>query len=293
VPLYIYLASMAIGVSIPVVVWSLNGTRGYGAQVRRNLSQGIVRPVTSIVGRRQHHGRFLPQRYVSDIEHRLDRAGLAAGWPIERYIAAKVVAVVVALLLGVMWGIRLGGGLAAIVLPLVLVAAAWLLPDLQLSGKANELEKAIDIQLPDILDQLTISIEAGLGFDGAMFRLVERSTGPVVDQLARVLQDVRLGLARDDALRALGERTNSRDLKAFANAMASAGQHGLSMANVLRAQTAEVREKRKFRAEESALKVPVKILMPLVFCILPVLFIVMLGPAVIRYQDTLGPGLGG
>ena len=72
-PLYIYLASMAIGVSIPVVVWSLNGTRNYGAQVRRNLSQGIVRPVTSIVGRRQHHGRFLPQRYVSDIEHRLDR----------------------------------------------------------------------------------------------------------------------------------------------------------------------------------------------------------------------------
>ena len=77
-PLYIYLASMAIGVSIPVVVWSLNGTRGYGAQVRRNLSQGIVRPVTSIVGRRQRHRRFLPQRYVSDIEHRLDRAGLAA-----------------------------------------------------------------------------------------------------------------------------------------------------------------------------------------------------------------------
>ena len=93
-----------------------------------------------------------------------------------------------------------------------------------------------------------VSIEAGLGFDGAMARLVQRSSGPVVDQFARVLQDVRLGLARDDALQALAQRTNSADLRTFANAMAQAGRHGLPMAGVLRAQAAEVRANPRSRS---------------------------------------------
>ena len=139
-----------------------------------------------------------------------------------------------------------------------------------------------------MLDQLTISIEAGLGFDGAMARLVATSEGPVVDQMTRVLQDVRLGLSRDVALRGMAERTQSPDLRTFANAMAQAGKHGLAMAGVLRAQALEAREKRKFRAEERANKVPVKILIPLVLCVLPTLFIVLIGPAVIRYNEGFG-----
>ena len=287
-PFHIYLAAAAIGLAVPLMLWSLGDMRTQSGLIRRNLGPGLARPVTSIVRRPQSLRRLVPQRYVADIQHRLDRAGLAARWPVERYLAAKIVAVVAALLVGVVMGIRLGGGTATLLVPAILTAAAWLLPDLQVSGKATALEKAMDLQLPDVLDQLTISIEAGIGFDGAMARLVQRSSGPVVDQFARVLQDARLGLARDDALRALAQRTNSADLRTFANAMAQAGRHGLPMAGVLRAQAAEAREKRKFRAEETAHKVPVKILMPLVLCILPSLFVVLIGPAVIRYQEGFG-----
>jgi tight adherence protein C len=171
---------------------------------------------------------------------------------------------------------------------MIFVMAAWLLPDLRLTGMAKAREAQIETQLPDVLDQLTISVEAGLGFDSALLRLTQSSQGPVTDQLSRVMQDIRLGLARDAALRALAVRTESPDLRTFANAMAQAGRHGLPIANVLRAQAAEAREKRKFRAEERAHKVPVKILIPLVLCVLPTLFIVLLGPAVIRYNEGFG-----
>ena len=199
----------------------------------------------------------------------------------------KLVGMVAGLVVGGFIGLRLGGP-AAILIPFIAVMAAWLVPDLRLSSIANAREAEVELQLPDVLDQLTISIEAGLGFDAAMARLVGTTDGPVVDQMARVLQDVRLGLARDAALRGLAERTESPDLRSFANAMAQAGKHGLPMANVLRAQAAEAREKRKFRAEERAHKVPVKILMPLVLCVLPTLFLVLIGPAIIRYNDGFG-----
>ena len=287
-PTQVYMAALAVGLSLPLMAWAITSHRGDASVIRRNLAQGVVRPVTSVVRRRRFKGRLMPQHYVSDLELRIDRAGYSRKWPVERYLAAKAVGVLVAVASGLVVGNSLGGPSAQILVPLIFAGTVWLLPDLQLNGKATELEKAIDLQLPDVLDQLTISIEAGLGFDGAMTRLVEGGTGPIVDQFSRVLQDVRLGMSRDDALRALAERTNSADLRTFSNAMAQAGRHGLPMATVLRAQASEAREKRKFRAEEAAHKVPVKILMPLVLCVLPALFVVLVGPAIIRYQEGFG-----
>ena len=284
-PLAVYLAALCVAVSIPLLAWSVGGMRDSSGAVRRNLGHGLgqlTRPVG--LGRSHAARRLLPAGYVEDLDRRLERAGVGARWTTDRYMAAKAVGMVVMFIVGAVAGVAIGGS-AGVILPIVGALGAWVVPDLQLSGRANEREKEIDLQLPDVLDQLTISIEAGLGFDAALARLVATTDGPVVDQLARVLQDVRLGLPREAALRGVAERTQSPDLRTFANAMAQAGKHGLPMASVLRAQALEAREKRKFRAEERAHKVPVKILVPLVLCVLPALFIVLIGPAIIRYQD--------
>lgn len=285
-PIYIYLAAVAIGISLPLMAWTVGASRSTAAAIRHNLGTSLSRPISAI-RKPSTPSRLLPTGYARDLERRIERAGLGGRLTVERFISVKAAGVVLALLIGGVLGARLGGS-ALLLLPMIFVMAAWLLPDLRLTGMAKAREVEIEIQLPDVLDQLTISVEAGLGFDAALLRLTQSSEGPVTDQLSRVMQDIRLGLARDAALKALATRTESPDLRTFANAMAQAGRHGLPIGSVLRAQAAEAREKRKFRAEERAHKVPVKILIPLVLCVLPALFIVLLGPAVIRYNEGFG-----
>lgn len=288
-PVHIALSAFVVAASIPFLIWTLAGSaRGARAIARDNLGGAVSVPLR-LVRQRRFRPVILPSSYVDDLDRRIGRAGTAASMTVDRYLGVKVVATLVVFFVSAFLGLKLGGA-PAILVPFLATTSAWLLPDLQLSARANARENEVSLQLPDVLDQLTISIEAGLGFDAALNRLVESSKGPVVDEIARVLQDMRLGLARDVALRSLAERTESPDLRTFANAMAQAGKHGLAMATVLRAQAAEAREKRKFRAEEQAHKVPVKILMPLVLCVLPTLFIILIGPAIIRYNDG---GFGG
>jgi tight adherence protein C len=132
---------------------------------------------------------------------------------------------------------------------------------------------------PDALDLLTISVEAGLGFDAALAHVARNIEPPLSDEFARVLQEMQIGLGRAGALRALGERTTLEEMRGFVSAMVQADAFGIPIGKVLRVQSAEIRVKRRQRAEEQAQKLPVKILMPLIFFILPCLFIVVLGPA--------------
>ena len=133
--------------------------------------------------------------------------------------------------------------------------------------------------LPDALDLLTISVESGLGFDAALSQVARNTDGPLADEFARVLQEMQIGKGRSAALRALGDRTHVDEVKGFASAMVQADQLGIPIAQVLRVQSREIRTKRRQRAEEKAQQVAVKILIPLIFCILPCLFIAVLGPA--------------
>jgi tight adherence protein C len=138
------------------------------------------------------------------------------------------------------------------------------------------------------MDLLTISVEAGLPFDSALSQVARNTDGPLADELFRVLQEMQIGLGRTDALHALGERTNVAELRGFVTAMVQADSFGIPIANVLRVQAREMRVKRSQRAEATAQKVPVKILFPLVFCILPALFIVVMGPAAISiYRNVV------
>ena len=168
--------------------------------------------------------------------------------------------------------------------------AAWrigyFVPDLWLRFKASSRQDVMRKELADTLDQITISVEAGLGFEAAMARSVRNRQGPLGDELQRTLQDIQLGVPRATALKGLVDRTDVPDLRTFVHAVVQAERYGVPIARILRVQAGELREKRKQAAEERAMKVPVKIVLPLMFCILPSLFLVVMGPAAIRVSQT-------
>jgi tight adherence protein C len=148
--------------------------------------------------------------------------------------------------------------------------------------RAAEMQKA----LPDAIDLLTISVESGLGFDAAVSQVARNTEGPLAGEFARMLQEMQIGRGRSDALRSMAERTNLRDLRGFVSAMVQADAFGIPVGQVLRVQSSEIRVKKRQWAEEQAQKVPVKILIPLIFCILPCLFIAVLGPAAISIMTN-------
>lgn len=158
-------------------------------------------------------------------------------------------------------------------------------PYLLLENKIAKRKIALQSELPDVLDLLTVSVEAGLGFDGALVKLSEKMKGEMVEEFTRMLQEIRIGVSRKDALRDLANRCNVQDISLFTGALIQADQLGVSIAKVLRIQAADMREKRKQRAEEQGMKAPIKMLFPLVFFIFPALLIVLLGPAFLQIFD--------
>jgi len=170
-------------------------------------------------------------------------------------------------------------------------AAGWFLgylaPDVILYGRGADRQQQILRELPDTLDQLTISVEAGLGFDAALQRVAASGTGPLAEELTRVLSEIKVGVPRGESLKKLLTRTSVHELRHFILALQQAEQFGLPVARVLRIQSGELRMKRRQRAEEAAMKIPVKIVFPLVVCIFPSLFVVLLGPAMIRVARVL------
>lgn len=222
----------------------------------------------------------VPSGYVGWIERQIVYAGRAGEWSASTFLAIKLVVGLLGLTFGLFviipdpQPLRIAFGLFVILLALVA-------PEIVLNGRADDRQKTIQRALPDTLDQMTIAVEAGLGFDAAMSKAAINGTGPLAQELVRALQDISIGRSRRDAYKALELRTNSEDLRRFVRAVSQADQYGISIADVLRVQASEMRIKRRQRAEAQALKVPVKIVFPLVFCILPVLFIVLLTPAVL------------
>ena len=156
------------------------------------------------------------------------------------------------------------------------------LPEFWLSTRITRRKKLIEKALPDVLDLLSVSVEAGLGFDGAVAKVSEKFSDPIAGEFRVFLKEVKVGKPRADALRALGERTGLPDMQTFIAAIVQADQLGVSISKVLRVQSDQMREKRRQRSEEQAMKMPIKMLFPLMFFIFPTIFIVILGPAVIQ-----------
>lgn len=169
---------------------------------------------------------------------------------------------------------------------LIAFAVGVALPYVLLKQKIVTRKKHILKDLPDVLDILTVSVEAGLGFDGALAKLSEKMKGALVEEFTRVLQEIRMGVPRRDALHALGMRCDVPDLTLFTTSLVQADQLGVSIGNVLRVQSAGMRQKRRQRAEEKAMKAPIKMMLPLVIFIFPTIFIILLGPALIQIMGT-------
>ncbi len=296
-PLPILAAAAAIAAAVPLAVASWWSGRAAAAtpaggsltdlrsvDLERSALDRVLRPASAALTRRMR--RFTPAGWVAALERKITLAGAEQSWPLERVFAVKAVVI-------------LGGGLALVsilrgdrevtwlALTVALTVAAYFVPDLILGGRAKERQTAIETSLADSLDQVTIAVEAGLAFEAAIARAAHTGRGPLAVELMRALQEMQLGASRQEALRNLADRTEVPDLRTFIFAVIQAEGYGLPIAQVLRVQSSELRDKRRIRAEEHALKVPVKIIFPLVSCIFPSLFIVLLGPAAIRIWRAL------
>jgi tight adherence protein C len=252
------------------------------AEMRTELEPSFeARVVAPLLARTLALGRKLtPADHADRIRYKLELAGNPPGWTVDKVTSLKVVGFGVALALALVVAVVLGLGLApTLVLGTVAAVGGYSAPNMYLYQKAYDRTAELQKALPDALDLLTISVESGLGFDAALAQVARNTEGPLADELARVLQEMQIGMGRGPALRALGERTKVDDVKGFVSAMVQADALGIPVAQVLRVQSREIRTKRRQRAEEQAQKVAIKILIPLIFCILPCLFIAVLGPA--------------
>jgi tight adherence protein C len=232
--------------------------------------------------------KYTPVGYVEELARKTVVAGSPAGFEVDRLLILKVLGLASGLLWVPLVFMVLGlHGLAAILLCGIVWVACFLGPDLALDNKIETRQHAIAVALPDVLDLLVISVEAGLGFEQAIERTATSVPGPLSEEFRRLLQETRMGASRADALRAMDERTGVEELRSFILAMLQADAFGVSIARILRTQADEMRIRRRLAAEEQAEKAPVKMLFPLVFCIFPAVFVVVLGPALIQINKTL------
>jgi tight adherence protein C len=214
-------------------------------------------------------------------------AGSPPGWDAERILATKVLTTIGFVVGGYFFGAAIGFHAVRIIIVMALGGfVGYYLPEWLLRSKSGKRQNAMRRALPDALDLLSITVEAGLGFDAAVARVARQEGGPLGEEFHRVLQEMQLGKSRADALRDFGDRTSIPELKSFVLAMIQADVFGISIAKVLHVQANEMRVKRRQRAEETAQKVPVKIVFPLLTCIFPALFVVLLGPAAISIYNA-------
>lgn len=228
--------------------------------------------------------RLTPADYTRRLQRRLDIAGNPAGWLPERVLAFKGIGLTAGILLGFYTG-TLYGSLATMFFPVLGAAAGFYLPDIWIRNLGERRQVEMRSDLPDAIDMLTVCVEAGLGFDAALGRVAQTMDGPAAFEFARVIQEMQFGSSRIDALRAAADRTDIPELRTFISSIIQSTELGISIGDVLRAQSGQMRVVRRQRAEEQAQKLPVRILLPLVFCILPALFVVVLGPAVLNIMD--------
>ena len=182
-------------------------------------------------------------------------------------------------------------GIRQFFLALVFFVLGTRLPDFWLSRRISQRQHRIQKSLPDALDLITICVEAGYGLDAALAKVAEKTRGPLADELAQALMEVNLGKHRSQALRDMAQRTKVADLQAFVATIIQAEQMGVSIADILRIQADSMRVKKRQRVEEEAMKAPVKMLFPLILLILPAMFVVLLGPAVMKIASFFGSGM--
>ncbi len=255
------------------------------AELRKSFSDRVVHPL--IAGLARLMTRFTRQEVRKQVALRLSQAGHPWGLGSQEWVAWRTLVTIGPALIGVLIAAAIPTQRARLALMVpVWGIGGYLLSEAYLSSLINKRRGEVQRSLPDVLDLLTVSVEAGLGFDAAMLKVVEKMPGVLADDFQRVAQEISVGKPRRDALKDMAVRTGVADLNSFISSLVQAEQLGTSMGRVLRVQAKDMRYKRRQRAEEQAMKAPIKILFPLVMFIFPTLFLVLLGPAFLKFLDA-------
>lgn len=261
-----------------------NAPRVREDELAKPFAQRAIAPLVLKTG--NFLGRFTPGGYMEKKQHQLVLAGSPANMDAPAFTVIKLLGAMVGVVLAFLvvdFGSTTFQRIALFVMP---IGLGFFGPDAWLARKIDERRVAMQKALPDVLDLMVISVEAGLGFDSALSRVVATVPGPLSEEFFRMLQETRVGVSRREAMRHLMDRTDLDELRSFLLAMIQAEAFGVTIANVLRVQADEMRIKRRQRAQEKAFAAPVKLVFPLVFCIFPSLFIVLLGPAAIQIAEA-------
>ena len=271
---------------------SLRRLEGYQIQDVRDqemlapVSERVIEPLLD--GLSGVARRFTPAGFGEGIAQKLVLAGNPPSLNVDKILVMKLLGIVSVVVWAplILVGLKFSGmmGLVAIA---ILWGVSFMYPDVLLNRKIEERQKDISRKLPDILDLLVISVEAGLGFEQALDRTTIAIPGALSDEFRRMLHEVRIGSTRSDAMRAMATRTDVPELRNFIMAMLQADTFGVSISRLLRSQAEEMRVHRRLKVQEQAQKAPVKMLFPLVFCIFPSIFVVIIGPTIIQIQRSL------
>jgi tight adherence protein C len=305
----VIIAAVAAGAILLIVVGLASGQPVDPVQARltqlgsmqaKNLeelelqSPFIERTLRPLVARLSNSvARVTSASFAATTQKRLALAGNPGDLRVADWLGIKAIGAVIGVAVGFLLGefILNTGFVLALVLGIVGLMFGYTIPEFWLGGRVKKRQKAILLMIPDSLDLLTISVRAGLGFDAALGKVVEKLKGPLTEEFRRALAEVRVGRARREALRDIVGRTEVPALTNFIGAIIQAEQLGVSISKVLQVQSEQLRIERRQRAEEMAAKAPIKMLFPLVGCIFPSLFIIILGPAIILIVINLaGPG---
>ncbi len=303
-PFSVWVGAACVAAALPVLWWSVSSTRA-NPDVRSRLatarltdlrelslarpaSERVVRPGLSSLGRLGR--RLTPVGSLERLEKKIAAAGVAARWPVERVLSIKMILGGAGAVIGFTNWASEPGRLDLFALAGALTAAGYLVPDVLLNNKGRARMDEISTQLPDVLDQITISVEAGLGFEAALAHVAQGTDGALGEEFRRTLHDIRLGMTREQAFGLLLQRVDVDELRHFVLALQQAERLGVPIADVLRTQSAELRVIRRQRAEENAQKLPVKMIFPLILCILPALVLVIMAPAVFSFFDNFPSG---
>ncbi len=250
------------------------------------ISERAIAPVIEGLGK--FALRFTPQGWVNKAQKKLVYAGMADRMDGNTWAAFRIMALIGVLVMFFVVQSAFGTPIQKLMLFGVLMGIGFVGPEAILNRRIDERRKEMEKSLPDLIDLLVISVEAGLGFEAAMGRVTQAVPGELSREFTRTLQETRVGVSRHKALRALAERTDVDDLNAFVLALIQADQFGVSIARMLRVQADEMRVRRRQRAQEKAFAAPVKLVFPLVLCIFPSMFVVLLGPAAINIATVFG-----
>jgi tight adherence protein C len=256
---------------------------------RRNIRPQASDDAEMLAGRRSGPlSRLVPSRWVGSLGHMLEGAGVTM--PAGQFLWTWVLAIMIAGAAGPVFMLLVSGkvGPVGAILMITGVMLAVLFPFLYLRRAARARRSAVWKSLPDACDLITLSVEAGLGLDAALRLVAQKLNGPVSEEFEQAMREIRVGRTRREALEAMAERVTLPELSTFVQSLVQTDALGTSLGNVLRAQAATMRARRRQKAQEMVRKAPVKMVFPLVLCTIPAFMIIVIGPFIVRFIDYVG-----